>query len=118
MRVRRNAPCPCGSGKKYKNCCFPLSLDVSSQNYFDQEETQMRRETIMEVVDNQLRANDPPETNQTLLRLISEGYSETQAKELIATVILFDLSTMLRERREFDHDTFVQLLDQLPNMPE
>jgi len=20
-RVRRNAPCPCGSGKKYKNCC-------------------------------------------------------------------------------------------------
>ena len=20
-RIRRNAPCPCGSGKKFKNCC-------------------------------------------------------------------------------------------------
>ena len=22
-RVGRNDPCPCGSGKKYKRCCFP-----------------------------------------------------------------------------------------------
>ena len=22
-KVGRNAPCPCGSGKKYKNCCYP-----------------------------------------------------------------------------------------------
>lgn len=23
-KIGRNAPCPCGSGKKYKRCCFPL----------------------------------------------------------------------------------------------
>ena len=28
---------------------------------------------IIEVVDNQLRANDPPETRSTLERLIEEG---------------------------------------------
>ena len=22
MKVGRNAPCPCGSGKKYKRCCW------------------------------------------------------------------------------------------------
>jgi len=22
-KIGRNAPCPCGSGKKYKNCCYP-----------------------------------------------------------------------------------------------
>ena len=22
MKVQRNAPCPCGSGKKYKHCCL------------------------------------------------------------------------------------------------
>ncbi|MFN9549485.1 MAG: SEC-C metal-binding domain-containing protein [Pirellulaceae bacterium] len=22
QRVGRNDPCPCGSGKKYKNCCL------------------------------------------------------------------------------------------------
>ncbi|MDP7135072.1 MAG: SEC-C metal-binding domain-containing protein, partial [Planctomycetota bacterium] len=21
-KVKRNAPCPCGSGKKYKKCCM------------------------------------------------------------------------------------------------
>jgi hypothetical protein len=23
MKIGRNAPCPCGSGKKYKKCCLP-----------------------------------------------------------------------------------------------
>lgn len=31
--------------------------------------------SFLEVVDNQLRANDPPETRQTLDRLIAEGIS-------------------------------------------
>jgi SEC-C motif len=26
-KVSRNAPCPCGSGKKYKHCCYGKSLD-------------------------------------------------------------------------------------------
>ena len=26
MKVGRNDPCPCGSGKKYKKCCMPLEL--------------------------------------------------------------------------------------------
>ena len=25
-RISRNAPCPCGSGKKYKNCCYGKSF--------------------------------------------------------------------------------------------
>jgi hypothetical protein len=27
-KSRRNNPCPCGSGKKYKNCCFKKDYDV------------------------------------------------------------------------------------------
>jgi hypothetical protein len=26
-RLSRNAPCPCGSGKKYKNCCYGKGFD-------------------------------------------------------------------------------------------
>ena len=26
-KISRNAPCTCGSGKKYKNCCGALSKD-------------------------------------------------------------------------------------------
>jgi tetratricopeptide (TPR) repeat protein len=30
-KVGRNAPCPCGSGKKYKKCCLPLHQQSSAQ---------------------------------------------------------------------------------------
>lgn len=30
-KVARNAPCPCGSGKKYKKCCLPLHSSSSPQ---------------------------------------------------------------------------------------
>ena len=42
---------------------------------------------ILEVVDNQLRANKPPETRSTLERLIKEGYSKEEAKKLIGCVV-------------------------------
>ena len=35
---------------------------------------------IMEVVENQLRQNDPPETKQTYERLLMEGHTEVEAK--------------------------------------
>jgi len=28
-KISRNAPCPCGSGKKYKKCCLLLPKDVN-----------------------------------------------------------------------------------------
>lgn len=30
-KIGRNAPCPCGSGKKYKKCCLPLQTTSSPQ---------------------------------------------------------------------------------------
>ncbi len=31
MSVERNAPCPCGSGKKYKKCCLAKAGPLSSR---------------------------------------------------------------------------------------
>ena len=33
QKVGRNAPCPCGSGKKYKKCCLPLHQESSAQQH-------------------------------------------------------------------------------------
>ena len=30
MKVGRNDPCPCGSGKKYKRCCAPLERGLAN----------------------------------------------------------------------------------------
>jgi hypothetical protein len=29
-RISRNDPCPCGSGKKYKNCCRPRDVEAQA----------------------------------------------------------------------------------------
>jgi hypothetical protein len=29
MKLKRNAPCPCGSGRKYKHCCL-LKNEIAS----------------------------------------------------------------------------------------
>jgi len=40
--------------------------------------------TFLQIVDNQLKANDPPETRQTLDRLLAQGFSREDAKIYIA----------------------------------
>jgi hypothetical protein len=47
------------------------------------------RKIFMEIINNQIRDNTPPETKQTLDRLISENFSEEEAKEMIGKFLFF-----------------------------
>ncbi len=44
MKVGRNDPCPCGSGKKYKHCCY--AKDTVKQE--EPEETTVAEDTVAE----------------------------------------------------------------------
>ena len=72
---------------------------------------------IMEVVENQLRNNDPPRTRQTFRRLIEAGYSEEEAKRLIGCVVSAEIFDILKKNEPFNLDRFVKALDKLPEMP-
>ncbi len=74
-------------------------------------------ESVLEVVDNQLRSNDPPETRQTFDRLISEGYSEKEAKELIGHVVASEIFVVLKNQEPFNLVRFVDALNKLPKLP-
>ncbi len=73
--------------------------------------------TIMKVVDNQLRSNDPPQTGQTLKRLMAAGQSEEEAKRLIACVVSAEIFDVLKQQQPFNLDRFVKGHDKLPAMP-
>jgi hypothetical protein len=53
---------------------------------------------ILEVVNNQLRANDPQETRSTLERLIEEGHSEETAKKLIGCVVTSEIFDVMKNK--------------------
>lgn len=83
-----------------------------------EEHNQILKESILEVVDNQLAANNPPETKQTFKRLITEGYSEKEAKEFIATVVVSEAFEVLQTQETFDKKRFVAALNELPEIPK
>ena len=75
------------------------------------------RAAIMEVVENHLRNNDPPQTRQTFRRLIEAGYSEEEAKRLIGCVVSAEIFDVLKKNEPFNLERFVKALNKLPEMP-
>ncbi len=82
------------------------------------EENSYLKSAILEVVDNQLQTNDPPETRQTFDRLISEGYSEEEAKELIGCVVTSEIFDVLKKKEPFNPERFAKALNELPKLPQ
>ena len=76
------------------------------------------RAAFLEVVDNQLRDNDPPETKETLERLKAEGYSTEDAKLLIAQAVVVEAYTIMKTQASFNRERFVRNLMALPQEPK
>ncbi|MFQ6114177.1 MAG: hypothetical protein ACE5NG_08815 [bacterium] len=74
------------------------------------------KNTILQVVSNQLKMNKPPETKETLHRLISEGYSKQKAKELIGVIVSTNIYEMLKDQHEFDKTKYIKDLKRLPKL--
>ena len=72
---------------------------------------------IMEIVENQLRDRDPPETKETLDRLLAEGHDEDEARRLIACVVVSEIFDIMKKCETFDATRYAQALASLPNLP-
>jgi hypothetical protein len=68
-RISRNAPCPCGSGKKYKNCCYSKGFDwvqdedgtVGKSIPMTEEVTEVLRRLRQAFIDKHGREPEPDE---------------------------------------------------------
>ena len=74
--------------------------------------------TILEVVENQLRDGDPPETRETLDRLMREGHSEADAKLLLGQAVTVEVYCIWKEKKPFNRERFVRNLENLPAQPQ
>jgi hypothetical protein len=68
---------------------------------------------ILEVVENQIRYSDPPETRQILERLLAAGYSRKQAIEMIGSALIEEIWAILHDHKPFDRARFTALREQL-----
>jgi hypothetical protein len=83
----------------------------------DEKRARNVRKQLFEVINNQMRADDPPETKKTYNRLRLLGYSHFNTMKYIASVILTEMNDMLKENRLFNNAGYVEALKQLPRLP-
>lgn len=76
------------------------------------------RAAFLETVENQLEADDPPETRLTLERLIEEGLSEEDAKTCIAQAVCVEIYFMLKHQKTLNRERYLRNLARLPEEPE
>lgn len=75
------------------------------------------RNAIFEVIDNQISANEPVETAITLNRLMNEGYSEFEAKQLIGGALAVELFDVMKKSVPFNDARYIRNLKNLPKEP-
>lgn len=71
------------------------------------------KKNIQEVVDNQLKSNDPPCTKDIFNKLIDAGYSKSEAKDKIGAVVLAEIYDILKDGRPFDEAKYQKALEEL-----
>jgi hypothetical protein len=72
---------------------------------------------ILEAVENQLKANEPPKVKETLNRLISLGISRQESKKYIACALSVEIFGAIKNLEAFNPQRYDQNLDNLPEMP-
>lgn len=72
---------------------------------------------VMQMVDRQITESDPPETRETVERLLAEGYSPEYARRMIGLLIARELMEGLFHQAPFNQERFIESLRRLPEIP-
>lgn len=83
----------------------------------EQTDSERLRKAIMEVIHNQVRDNDPPETGLTVKRLRQQGFSEEETLKLVGFVVASEVFGVLKENRPYEEERYIAALKRLPKLP-
>lgn len=94
---------------------FDLSIDDEEPPESDDFNPHLQT-TMIEAVDDQLRNNDPPKTRETFDRLKKLGYSDIDAKKLIASALVVEIYDIMKHNKTFNRERFLKNLGMLPDL--
>ncbi len=84
----------------------------------ESEEGQIAGELIVQVVENQINGNKPPETKETLERLMKNGETRENAMRYIASVLSIEIFGALKHQEPYNNKRYLKNLKALPNLPD
>jgi hypothetical protein len=75
------------------------------------------REQIFQIITNQLRANNPPETKQTYERLKKLGYDDYHVRQLIGQCLAVEKYRVMKYKKPYNNERYITNLKNLPEEP-
>ncbi|NNM87620.1 MAG: hypothetical protein HKL95_03785 [Phycisphaerae bacterium] len=72
---------------------------------------------MLAAVESQIRDNDPPQTRQTVQRLMEEGCSAKEARRQVATALVIEIFDALKNAKAFNRKRYLRNLSLLPAKP-
>ena len=75
------------------------------------------REQIFEIINSQLKTNNPPETKLTFDRLINQGFDDFQVKQMIGQCLSVELFEILKFGKTYNNERYIKNLKKLPKEP-
>lgn len=92
-------------------------FDANVESYEDNDDISKPnphlKRTLLAVVDNQLRDNDPPITRETFERLQSAGYTAKESKEKIAAILIEDIYEVMTTKKPHNKIKYEKRLKEL-----
>lgn len=111
-KIGRNDPCPCGSGKKYKQCCLNSAHESHS--------TRKAHEGAIERAIEWLMSRHRPAVSEAIADIIFDDLSEEEVEaltsldaEIFQSLQLNAMETLIAEEEILVHDEFVRVTDVL-----
>lgn len=73
---------------------------------------------VEQIIDKQIRYNDPPETAHTYHRLIKDSFTDIEARRLISMAVNVELFRLMNHGEAFNRERFLENLNGLPDLPD
>jgi hypothetical protein len=81
------------------------------------ETNEILREQIFEIIKNQLRDNNPPETKVTYDRLQKQGFDDFQIRQLIGQCLSVEIFDVIKKGKPYNNERYIKNLKALPKVP-
>lgn len=82
-----------------------------------EHDSEAAREAIFDVIENQIRDNDPPITKDTYDRLKADGHTHEETMKLIACALSVELFEIMKNSESFNEQRYTNNLKGLPELP-
>ncbi len=76
------------------------------------------RDAIFEIVENQMKDNNPPQTKETFKRLRKSDYDDFVCKQLIGQCVAFEIFRLMNFGEAFNMQRYIKHLKALPAEPQ